>query len=145
MKYNVKKVEYDGIIWDSAWERDYYIELQNNPAVESIQLQPEFTIIEPYEVTCPRCNGAGSRRNEKTGNLNKCTLCRGKGVKTKQGAIYTADFLVTYKNGRREVIDVKTSGPVSRDFPLRRKLFEQQHGAELVVMTKKKGKWVRRR
>lgn len=145
MRYNVKKVEYSGITWDSAWERDFYIELQNNPAVENIQLQPEFTIIPPYQVICTRCNGAGKCISEKTGNQLKCTLCKGKGERTKQGAKYTADFLVTYKDGRTEVIDVKTSGPVSRDFPLRRKLFEKQHGAELVVMTKKNGKWVRRR
>lgn len=145
MKYFAKKVEYEGTQFDSTWERDYFIELQNNPAVEEITLQPEYEIIPMYEVECYRCKGVGRHKNERTGRMNKCTLCDGEGLRTKQGSKYTADFLVRYKDGTEEVIDVKTGGPVSRDFPLRRKLFEQQQGVELVVMTKKKGKWVRRR
>lgn len=139
-----KKVEHNGIVYDSGWERDYHLLLMQDPNVKQITLQPSFMVIKPYKVICRRCVGSKKIPSPKTGKPVKCSLCKGTGFKEKQGAGYTADFMVEYQDGTTEIIDVKTSGPVSRDFPLRRKLFEMQTGRELVVMTKKKGEWVRK-
>ncbi|MFC5587524.1 DUF1064 domain-containing protein [Sporosarcina soli] len=75
-------------------------------------------------------------------NPINCTLCKGRGKREKNGAVYTADFKVTYFDGYVEIYDVK-SGPVKRDFPLRRKLFELKTGMELIVVRLKGKEWVR--
>ncbi len=56
--------------------------------------------------------------------------------------MYTADFRVTYFDGFVEIYDVK-GGPVTRDFPLRRKLFELKTGVELIVVRLIGKEWVR--
>ena len=114
--------------------------LKSDKLVKDIELQPEYTILAPYKVTCGRCDGRGRIYNQKTGNMNKCTLCKGYGTREKQGAKYTADFKVTYIDGHEEIIDVK-GGVVSSDFPLRRKLFEIQTGKELVIARKTGKGW----
>lgn len=140
-KYNARKVMFQGIQFDSVAERDYYLILKNDKLVKDIELQPKYTIIEPYEVLCRRCEGKGQVLNPKTLNFNKCRQCKGTGNKTKQGAVYTADFKVTYVDGEEKIIDIK-GGPVSKDFTLRRKLFEIQTGKELTVIKKTKQGWV---
>lgn len=139
-KYNARKVVFQGMEFDSIAERDYYLILKNDKLVKDIELQPEYTIIDPYKVECGRCDGKGQIYNKRTGNFNKCTLCRGEGKRTKQGAKYTADFKVTYVDGHEEIIDVK-GGVTSRDFTLRRKLFEIQSGKELVIAKKTRKGW----
>lgn len=137
-----KKIEYQDIEFDSQTEFLYYKHLKSDPTVKSIEPQPVFQIIESYQVTCKRCSGSGRRPSQLTGNPIKCTLCRGKGERWKPGAKYTADFKVTYIDGFIEIFDVK-GGPVTRDFPLRRKLFEQKTGMELIVVRLKDKEWVR--
>src|SRR5699024_2516716 len=124
-----------GIEFDSRAEMEYYLILKNDKLVKDIELQPEYTIIDPYKVECGRCDGKGQVFNKRTGNFNKCTLCKGAGERTKQGAKYTADFKVTYVDGHEEIVDVK-GGITSRDFTLRRKLFESKSGKELVIAKK---------
>lgn len=141
-KYNAKKRIVDGIEFDSIAESEYYLKLKKDKTVKDIELQPQFQIVEPYKVECKRCGGTGQIFNQKTGNYNKCSLCKGMGKRTKRGAVYTADFHVRYIDGFEEVIDVK-GGRVSHDFPLRRKLFEILTGKELVVVRKTKKGWVR--
>lgn len=141
-QHNSKKVEVKGVVFDSKTEGMYYIHLLNDPAVKDIELQPKYQIIEPYMVTCKRCGGTGKRTSPRTGNLINCTLCSGKCEREKSGAVYTADFKVTYIDGYTEIIDVK-GGPVMRDFSLRKKLFEKQTGTELIVVRLKDGEWVR--
>jgi hypothetical protein len=142
--WNAKKTFVYGILFDSKAEADYYMLLLADPAVEKVEVQPVFDVIPSYTVTCHRCNGSGKRTSPKTGRAINCALCSGKGSKTKAGAKYTADFLVTYKDGQTEVFDVK-GGPASRDFSLRRKLLEQAIGQEVTVMEYKNGKWNRKR
>lgn len=137
-----KKVTVDGIEFDSATEAAYYKLLKKDPAVKDIEVQPQFQIIDRYQVACKRCSGTGQQVSIKTGNPIKCSLCRGKGKREKPGAVYTADFRVIFLDGFEEVIDVK-GGPVTRDFPLRRKLLEQAIGKELVVARLKGKEWVR--
>lgn len=48
-KYNAKKVEYDGHIFDSIVERDYYIYLKLNGLIEHIELQPRYELIPAFK------------------------------------------------------------------------------------------------
>ena len=141
-QHHSKKMEINGMVFDSQTEGLFYVHLLKDPAVKDIELQPEYQIIEPYTVTCKRCGGSGKRPSPKTGNLINCNLCHGKRKRQKAGAVYTADFKVTYIDGYQEVIDVK-GYKAERDFSLRKKLFEQQTGVELIVVRMKGKEWVR--
>lgn len=138
-----KKTEFEGIQFDSLTELAYYKYLKKNPAVQQIELQPFFQLVDRYQVECIRCTGTGKLPSERTGNPINCTLCKGFGKREKPGIGYTADFKVLYIDGYEEVIDVK-GGPVSKDFPLRKKLFEIKTGKELVVVERKGKEWVRK-
>jgi len=95
-KYNARKIEVNGIVFDSRKEAGKYIELkllQRAGEVVDIQLQPEFVLVSDFEH-------------------------RGKKVR---GIKYTADFLVRWRDGRVQVIDVK--GYRTRDYIIRKKLF----------------------
>ena len=139
-----KKTQIGEMSFDSQTEARYYKKLLADLNVKQIELQPVYQIIEPFEVECKRCRGVGKLVNETTGRLNKCSLCNGNGKRTKQGAIYTADFKVTYQDGYQEVIDVK--GYANDSFALRQKLFESVTGLELIVVSQdnKIGEWVRK-
>lgn len=139
-KYNARKVSFQGKEFDSKAEWEFYMLLKNDKTVQDIELHPEYTILDKYKVVCGRCDGRGRVYNQKTGNFNKCSLCKGYGQREKQGARYTADFKVTYVDGHEEIIDVK-GGPLSKDFPLRRKLFEIHVGKELTIAKKTKKGW----
>ena len=96
-KYNARKTVMCGHTFDSKREAEIYLDLlsrKQHGEIVRIRLQPSYTLLE------------GFRDNQ--GN--------------KQRAItYTADFFVTYADGRREVIEVK--GVRTRDYLLRKKLF----------------------
>lgn len=96
-KYNARKTVMCGHTFDSRREAEIYLDLlsrKQHGEILRIGLQPSYTLLE------------GFRDNE------------GK----KQRAItYTADFFVTYADGRNEVIEVK--GVKTRDYVLRKKLF----------------------
>ena len=96
-KYNARKTTVCGHTFDSKREAEIYLDLRSRKQageILRIRLQPSYTLLE------------GFRDNQ--GN--------------KQRAItYTADFFVTYADGRHEVIEVK--GMRTRDYLLRKKLF----------------------
>ena len=96
-KYNARKTTVYGRTFDSKREAEIYLDLlsrKQHGEIIRIGLQPSYTLLE------------GFRDNQ--GN--------------KQRAItYTADFFVTYADGRNEVIEVK--GMRTRDYMLRKKLF----------------------
>ena len=96
-KYNARKTVMCGHEFDSKREAEIYLELladKQAGKIMRIAFQPSYTLL------------AGFRDNQ--GN--------------KQRAItYTADFFVTYADGRHEVIEVK--GVRTRDYLLRKKLF----------------------
>ena len=96
-KYHARKTTVYGITFDSKREAEIYLDLlsrKQHGEIVRIRLQPSYTLLE------------GFRDNQ--GN--------------KQRAItYTADFFVTYADGRNEVIEVK--GVRTRDYLLRKKLF----------------------
>ena len=96
-KYNARKTVMFGHEFDSKREAEVYLELlaqKQAGEIVRIGFQPSYTLL------------AGFKDNQ--GN--------------KQRAItYTADFFVTYADGRSEVIEVK--GVKTRDYLLRKKLF----------------------
>lgn len=142
-QYFSNKVFFEGIEFDSQTELAFYQYLKRDPAVLQIELQPSYQLVDRYRVECKRCAGTGKLPSPRTGNPINCTLCKGYGKREKPGIGYTADFKVTYIDGFEEVIDVK-GFEASRDFPLRKKLFEIKTGKELVVVVRKGKEWVRK-
>lgn len=137
-----EKVEFKGILFDSITECNFYKHLLRDKSIGRIELQPKYTIIDPYEVVCKKCQGRARILNHRTKRHNNCKLCAGKGKRMKPGAIYTADFRVTYTDGYIEVIDVK-GYKAERDFSLRKKLTEKQIGMEVIVVRSINNEWVR--
>lgn len=96
-KYHARKTTVYGRTFDSKREADYYLELlarKQAGEIVRIGFQPSYTLL------------AGFKDN--TGKKQKPIT-------------YTADFFVTYADGRHEVIEVK--GVRTRDYLLRKKLF----------------------
>ena len=96
-KYNARKTVMCGHTFDSRREAEIYLDLLSRKQageIVRIELQPSYTLL------------AGFTDNQ--GNKQKPIT-------------YTADFFVTYADGRHEVIEVK--GVRTRDYQLRKKLF----------------------
>ncbi|AGR33367.2 DUF1064 domain-containing protein [Listeria monocytogenes] len=99
-KYNAKKVVIDNIKFDSKAEAAYYQQLKllkMTGEVVSFDLQPEFVLQESFR---------------KNGKLYRAIK-------------YKADFLVLYKDGHEELIDVK--GMLTKEFRIKQKLFELRY------------------
>lgn len=95
MKYHNKKVECDGIIFDSTKEKNYYCELKVlRRAGEVIDFERQVT----FELQ-PKFRHAG---------------------KTERAIKYIADFVIKYKDGRTVVVDTK--GFRTKDYLLKRKM-----------------------
>lgn len=116
MKYNNIKKEIDGILFDSTMEANYYLYLLKEKAegrIIEIRLQPIFLLMPAF-----RKFSQLIRKIE-----------------------YKADFLVTYADGTRLVIDVK--GMLTDTFKLKAKLFDYYHSdLELKLITLHNGKWI---
>ena len=96
-KYNARKTTVYGITFDSKREAEIYLDLLSRKQageIVRIGLQPSYTLLEGFK--------------DNTG-------------KNQKPITYTADFFVTYADGRHEVIEVK--GVRTRDYQLRKKLF----------------------
>ena len=96
-KYNARKTTVYGITFDSKREAEIYLDLLSRKQageIVRIRLQPSYTLLEGFR--------------DNTG-------------KNQKPITYTADFFVTYADGRNEVIEVK--GMRTRDYQLRKKLF----------------------
>ena len=133
---------FGGMTFDSETECLYYQYLLKQPNVTGVVRQPQYTLLNSFQVICSKCKGEGKVPSPKTGRLIKCRTCDGTGKKNRQPWTYTADFLVTYQDGHEEVIDVK--GFANERFPLVKKMFEWVHGIELIVVKKKGKGWVRK-
>jgi hypothetical protein len=97
-KYGAKQIMIDGHMFPSHREAEYYLTYKamlDDGEIVKLELQPKFILIPAY------------------------TTRAGKKVRP---CHYTADFLLTYPDGRKKVIEVK--GFRTRDYMLRRKLFE---------------------
>ena len=96
-KYNARKTTVCGRTFDSRREAEVYLELlaqKQAGGIVRIGFQPSYTLLEGF--------------TDNTGRKQRPIT-------------YTADFFVTYADGRSEVIEVK--GMRTRDYLLRKKLF----------------------
>lgn len=95
-KYHNKIAYYDGIAFDSIKERDYYADvllpLKWAGEIKSIDMQVPFVLQPPFK----------------------------HGGKTIKGIKYVADFVITYPDGRKKVIDTK--GYRTKEYLLKRKM-----------------------
>lgn len=106
-KYGNKKVKLDGHTFDSKLEAKYYQELlirKRAGLIKDFTLQPKFELQPSY------------KRDGKT--VRKIT--------------YSADFKIEHADGSIEVVDIK--GHITKEFALKRKLFEYQTGLKLKVL-----------
>ena len=104
-KYFSKKVEVDGIKFDSKREANYYIklkELENEGKIKDLELQKNYLLQEKFKL----------------------------GNKTRREITYRADFTyVTTEDDKLHVVDVK--GYRTEVYRLKKKLFEYKYGIEL--------------
>lgn len=95
-KYHNKIAYYEGIAFDSIKERDYYADvllpLKWAGEIKSIDVQVSFVLQPPFK----------------------------HGGKTIKGIKYVADFVITYPDGRKKVIDTK--GYRTKEYQLKRKM-----------------------
>lgn len=94
-KYYSKKVKVDGIVFDSKKEADYYCQLR---LLQKANIVKEFQMQVPFELQ-PKYRYKG---------------------KLVRAISYIADFVVTYADGKKEVIDVK--GYRTKDYRLKKKM-----------------------
>jgi len=103
-KYHNKKVEFDGITFDSIKEKNYYIKLkmmQNSGKISELKLQVPFVLIETFKL------------EDKTYRQTK----------------YIADFTYTDENGKYHVVDTK--GFKTKEYLLKKKLMAWKYGIEI--------------
>ena len=108
-KYNAKKVEIDGIVFDSRAEGRFYehlLDLMHDGVVESFEMQKPYTLLDKFP-------------HPKTG-------------KTIRAIKYVPDFEVIYTDGRVEVVDVK--GMQTDVFRMKCKLFMFRYQIPLVLV-----------
>lgn len=99
-KMRNQKTKVDGITFDSLLEANYYCNLKllvRTGEVNSFDLQPRYLLVEAFE-----------KNKEKFKKME-----------------YVADFLVTYADGRQEIVDCK--GRRTQVYINKRKLFEKKY------------------
>ena len=115
-KYNAKKVEIDGIKFDSKAEGEYYLHLKQQVTERQIlgfERQKRMLLQEGFNV---------------------------EGVKGKIRPIfYVVDFIITENDGTLTYIDVK--GVETDVFRLKKKLFMKRYNTALLKVKKTKGGW----
>lgn len=115
-KYNAKKVEIDGIKFDSKSEGEYYLHLKQQVTERQIlgfERQKRMLLQEGFSV---------------------------EGVKGKIRPIfYVVDFIITENDGTLTYIDVK--GVETDVFRLKKKLFMKRYNTALLKVKKTKGGW----
>lgn len=107
-KYNSKKVELDGYVFDSQIEARYYQQLkwlQKHKEILFFRLQPKYLLQEAFKK-----NGRTYRKIE-----------------------YIADFEIHHLDGTIEVVDVK--GMETEAFKIKKKLFEKRYPHKLSLIT----------
>lgn len=115
-KYNAKKVEIDGIKFDSKAEGEYYLHLKQQVTERQIlgfERQKRMLLQEGFSV---------------------------EGVKGKIRPIfYVVDFIITENDGTLTYVDVK--GMETDVFKLKKKLFMKRYSTALLKVKKTKGGW----
>lgn len=115
-KYNNKKVELEGITFDSKKEAQHYLELkllEKAGEISDLERQVKFVLIpaqrEPDTI--------GARGGIKKGKL------------LEREAAYIADFVYTDKDGNKIVEDTK--GVKTPEYILKRKLMLEKYGIKI--------------
>lgn len=115
-KYNAKKVEIDGIKFDSKAEGEYYLHLKQQVTERQIlgfERQKRMLLQEGFSV---------------------------EGVKGKIRPIfYVVDFIITENDGTLTYVDVK--GMETDVFKLKKKQFMKRYNTALLKVKKTKGGW----
>ena len=99
-KYNAQKTSVDNIIFDSKAEANYYKSLKllkKAGEIKDFELQPTYILQDGYK----------------------------RGKRKVQPITYKADFLVTYTDGRQEIIDCK--GMKTEVYRIKKKIFEYKY------------------
>lgn len=117
-KYNNKKVELDGYVFDSKAEAKYYsylLVLQARGEVKSFEMQQTFELQPKFD------HPTEKRKNGKPRVFSAIK--------------YTPDFVVEYKDSSIRYVDVKGSknSDMNRDFKLRAKLFMFKYNVTIHV------------
>lgn len=113
-KYGNKKVEIDGLTFDSKAEALYYSELklrQKSGEISFFRTQPRYRLLDSFE----------------------------KDGKKHRPIDYIADFEIHHKDGSIEVVDVK--GYKTEVFRIKEKLFNKKYPHKLTLITLKKGRF----
>ena len=113
MKYHSVKARVGDRIFDSKAERDYYLlvllPLLQNGEIATVKFQPRYELQPKFT----------------------------KNGKHYRAITYVADFEVLYKDGSKEIIDVK--GMETAVFKLKRKLFEFKYPKLSLKIVRKRG------
>ena len=104
-KYGNVKVKLDGYTFDSKRESEYWMVYKVDPTVSDVVVHPRFEITPKYT------NAEGVKRRAQH---------------------YVADFLVTYHDGKEEIVDVK--GVETPVFKIKRVLFELKYGKTITIV-----------
>ena len=129
-----KKTEVDGIVFDSQTEAEYYEYLKYNKDVVKFEMQKEFILQNKFLIINGERIDEGHKDFKKLQKANPgCTT---------QAIKYIADFVVHYKDGSIQVIDVK--GQKTVDFKLKEKMFNYMYPQynKLFCVVKYKGEWL---
>lgn len=116
-KYGAKKVKYDGIVFDSSMECDFYkylIKRRDSGEIKFFELQPSFELQPKFEKD---------------------------GVKYRS-IDYIADFMVINNDDSVEIIDIK--GFSTHEFNLKKKMFnyKYEYTLKLIAYSKIDGGWI---
>lgn len=105
-KYKNKKIEYDGMTFDSHKEMSYWIKfkiMQRGGEISELKRQVEYVLIEPFIL--------GKKKYKKTS--------------------YFADFQYKDKEGKLHVIDIKSEPTKTQVYKLKKKMMAYKYGIEI--------------
>jgi len=115
-KYGNRKVEIDGLTFDSKAEALYYSELKLREKAGEIlffRTQPRYRLLDSFE----------------------------KHGKRHRAIDYIADFEIHHRDGSIEVVDVK-GAPLTQVFRIKEKLFNHKYPHKLTLVKLEKGRFV---
>lgn len=114
-KYGNRKMVVDGITFDSKAEAIYYNQLKwlkQNKQIKDFKLQPKYILQEGFK----------------------------KNGKTFRPITYKADFEVINLDGTVQIIDIK--GTITKEFSIKRKLFERLFLDSITLLKYENGQFV---
>ena len=102
-----KRVLYDGIVFDSVYEKEHYFYFKHHPDFEYLDRQVEFELIPP---------------------IKWFDIAKGK-KRSRSNMVYTCDFIVKHKDYDKPIV-VEIKGYSRPSYKLRMKLFINKYGDE---------------